>query len=308
MLCLLFRRRPLQPSCLKTLLSRRLHTGRVERVTLTPVGNLDVLAKRWRALEVESDGGFFRSWTFLGCEATARFSRASLLSVTQDGVDVALGLLGTCNGQLWLNETGLPELDASFIEHNGLLVRRDQQASVPAALRHATQAGRAVVLSGIDDQMLGAAREAGWAVVRQSRFAPCVTLHTLKGPFLDTLSANARAQIRRSFRSYGPSLRLSRAATLTEALGWFEQMVQLHQTSWIRRGKPGAFAAATARKFHADLIARAWVRGETELLRIDAEGEVVGILYVFVQNCRAHSYQSAFNNKPGNARHKPRLL
>ncbi len=214
----------------------------VERIAFEPIGSLDALGQRWHALEAEADGGFFRSWAFLGCQVAQRFSGASLLSVTQDGADVALGLFGSAHGQLWLNQTGSAALDAPFIERNGLLIRRGEQHSAARALRHVAQSAQATVLSGIDDATMEAAREAGWLVLDQSRFAPCVDLLALSRPYLDTISANARAQIRRSQRSYGPDLHLARAQTLSQAQDWFEQLVALHQASWNRRGIPAPSA------------------------------------------------------------------
>ena len=279
----------------------------VERITLEPIGDLDVLGRRWRALETESDGGFFRSWAFLGCDADRRFAGASLISVTQDGVDLALGLLGEGGGRFWLNETGVPAMDAVFVEHNGLLVRRGGQDPTGAALRHILRS-RPIVMSGVDDATLLAAQEVGWLAVQQSRFAPCVSLHALTTPYLETLSANARAQVRRSRRAYGPNLRLSRAETVPQALCWFDEMVQLHQTSWIRRGKPGAFASQEMREFHTALIARAWDLEAVDLLRVDADGQLVGILYVFASDGRILSYQSGFAYNLDRAREKPGLV
>ena len=256
----------------------------VERITLEPIGDPTVLGQRWRALEAESDGGFFRSWAFLGCDAERRLAGASLLS-----------------------ETGVPAMDAVFIEHNGLLVRRGARNPTAAALRHVLR-GKPVMLSGVDDATLLAAKEAGWLVLQQSRFAPCVALHALTAPYLDTLSANARAQIRRSRRAYGFSLRLSRAETVPQALCWFDELVQLHQTSWTRRGKPGAFASGQMRDFHRALIARAWDASAVDLLRVDANGQTVGVLYQFVHDGRILSYQSGFAYNPDRAREKPGLV
>ncbi len=278
------------------------------RITLEPVGNLDALGQRWRALEADTDAGFFRSWTFLGCQAEDRFAGARLLAATQDGCDVALGLLGQAGGRFWLNQTGRPAQDGSFIEHNGLLAGPLNCGAVQAALGHAVRQGGTLVLAGVGDATLEAAGRVGWLSAVQSRLSPCVDLQKVGGRYLGTLSANARAQIRRSMRLYGPGLALHRAGTVTQALEWFAEMVRLHQASWQRRGLPGAFGDAAMRRFHAALVSRAWPLGEADLLRIEAGGRVVGLLYTLLRDGRVLSYQSGFDYDLDRPREKPGLV
>ncbi len=278
----------------------------MQRLTVTPLGDLTKLAQRWQALEARARPGFFRSWTHLGCLAEARFAQARLLSVMQDGVDVALALLGAGRHRTWLNQTGDAGQDAVFIEHNGLLVARDAGVDTAAALRAARGRGR-LVLSGVDDDTLAAAGRAGALQVEQSRWAPAVRLDTLGQPYLETLSANARAQIRRSMRLYGADLVLSRAGTLEQAQAFFTEMVEVHQESWRRRRQAGAFAEEAMRSFHAALIGRAWPKGEADLLRVTASGRHVGTLYTLIRDGVVASYQSGFAPAE-DARLKPGLV
>ncbi len=278
----------------------------MQRISITPLGDLTTLAQRWRALEARSSPGFFRSWTHLGCLAKDRFALARLLAVTQDGVDIALALLGAGRHRVWLNQTGDAGQDSVFIEHNGLLAARGAKVDVAAALRAARGRGR-LVLSGVDDETLEAAGRAGALQVEQSRWAPAVRLNTLGQPYLDTLSANARGQIRRSMRLYGPDLALARAATLAQAQGFFAEMVEVHQDSWRRRHQHGAFAEEPMRLFHTALIGRAWPRGEADLLRVTAAGRHVGTLYTLLRDGVVASYQSGFTPAE-NAKLKPGLV
>ncbi len=275
----------------------------MQRASLDPIDSFTDLASRWQALERRAGCGFFTSWTFLGCQVADRFSNARLLSLTQDGHDVALALLGYRGGRLWLNQTGAAGQDAVFIEHNGLLAARDEPGTGAALRKACGTAG--LVLSGVNDATLHAARSAGWCHVSQSRWAPRVELRALDRPYLDTLSANTRAQIRRSMRMYGPDLALSRASTPDAARDAFCEMVTLHQAAWRRRGKSGAFADAETRAFHLALIARAWPKEEADLLRVTAGGRHVGTLYMLIRDGVVHSYQSGFapssspQEKPG---------
>ncbi len=279
------------------------------RFSIEPSGDLDLLGERWRALEREADGGFFRSWTFLGCLAHERFPDARLLAVTDGDEDVALALLGRARGRFWLNQTGSPVHDGVFIEHNGLLIRRELHPALPViqgALAEASRQGGTLVLSGIDEPTLQAACHAGWLVERQARFAPAVPLERSDAPYLDSLSANARAQIRRSQRLYGPGLALEAARTVAEAHAMFDELAALHQASWNRRGQPGAFATHEAGRFHRALIGRAWP-AQADLLRVAAGGRVIGLLYNLLQDGRVLAYQSGLE-QPGGPQEKPGLV
>lgn len=280
----------------------------VQTITLEPIEDFCLLGRQWQALEAEADGGFFRSWIFLGCEAETRFAGARLLRVRQGGQDVALALLGRRKNRFCLNHTGDAAADSVFIEHNGLLLRRGHEAVLGAALRHVLRHAPALVLSGVDAATLRAAQEAGWVTGALTRKAPCVAIDSLEKPFLETLSANTRGQIRRSMRAYGDGLALARAATLAEALHCFDDLVVLHEAAWQARGKPGAFAAPGTRAFHTTLIARAWEAGQVDLLRITAQGATIGVLYLFCAGGRAMSYQSGFAFDPADKRAKPGLV
>jgi CelD/BcsL family acetyltransferase involved in cellulose biosynthesis len=275
-------------------------------ISLTPLTDLDPLGPRWRALEAASDGGFFRSWSFLGCRAAERFGAPMLLSVRQDGVDLALGLLNRAGGRLYLGRTGDAGLDTVFVEHNGLLVRRGADAVLVPALR-TLAASAPVMLSGIDDAHLAAARQAGLVELQDSQVAPALNLRDLPIPYLSLLSANARSQIGRAIRLYGPSLKLNRAGDTVEALAWFAALVRLHQARWSRRGQPGAFAHPAVLDFHAALIRAAAPRGEAEMLSATAAGEEVGYLYNFRHGDRVFCYQSGFVPAP-DSRLKPGLV
>ena len=279
----------------------------MQHIALTPIADFAALGRRWQALEAAADGGFFRSWVFLGCMAETRFAGAHVLSVEQDGQDVALGLLGRRSGRLWLNETGDRVADSVFIEHNGLLVQRGHEDVVGPALRHAAR-HCPVVLSGVDQATCRALSDDLWLERQQTRFAPGVDVSALAGPFLATLSANTRGQMRRAMRVYGPDLALSRAETTKTALQWFREMVGLHQAAWRRRGKPGAFAERGIADFHEALIARAWPVGGVDVLRVAAGGRHVGTLYQFLHGERVLCYQSGFAYDSPDAREKPGLV
>jgi CelD/BcsL family acetyltransferase involved in cellulose biosynthesis len=116
------------------------------------------------------------------------------------------------------------------------------------------------------------------------------------GDLYPVLSANARQQLRRSFRQFersGP-LQLSQARTAAEALDFFSGLKTLHCASWGRRGKPHAFTGAFFEPFHRLLIERTLGEGGVQLLRAAAGERVIGYLYNFRMGGRIYAYQSGF--------------
>ena len=277
-------------------------------ISFDPVTDAGALEGRWRALEALADGGFFRGWTYLG-NLLPHFAAPHLLSVRQDGRDMALGLFDRRGRRLSLHETGDPAWDRLYVEHNGLLLHPQAGACVTAALGHAVAQG-SVTLSGIDAAHLQAAGDAGVVQLRKTDFAPALDVAALAATgrtHLDSLSANARAQIRRAMRLYGLGLALQPAASVAEAHEFFDRLVALHQASWTARGVPGAFANPAIRAFHVRMIATGFPRGEIALLRIAAGTREIGILYQFQHGATMLSYQSGFTPE-ADARQKPGLV
>ena len=303
-------------------------TDATQQTTLTPVTDWAALGERWRQLESRAEASFFQTWTWIGCLVPERFDDPVLLDVQRSGRTVALGLFNRRRGRvfdtLWLHETGSPQLDSLFIEYNGLLIDAacaagaDQtlRATCLAAARHAALAGRPrarrLILNGVDDIHLRAATASGTVSSLTTRQAPALDLAALRRNGLgheDVLSANTRAQLRRSLRGYAAigALAVRRAADAPEAHRFLDELAKLHQATWQRRGRAGAFADPHFASFHHALIDRAMPRGEIELWRISAGPAVIGYLYNFQHRGRILAYQSGFDYALADRRAKPGL-
>jgi CelD/BcsL family acetyltransferase involved in cellulose biosynthesis len=276
------------------------------RLTFAPARDLAAIAADWRALEEAADPSFFQSWTWVGCLAEARFPDPWLLRAERAGRLVGLALLNRRGGQFWLNESGDPALDATYVEHNGVLLARGAADLLPSCLARLLAAGRRLHLSGVDAAHLAAARQAGAVWVRCASIAPFVDLATLPGDYLASLSANTRQQLRRSDRSFG-TIGVRRAATVDEAASFLDALAALHQATWTARGRPGAFANPEFRRFHRALLACAVPRGEAELLRITGDVGVIGYLYNFRLRGRVLAYQAGFDYRAAPKHGKPGL-
>jgi CelD/BcsL family acetyltransferase involved in cellulose biosynthesis len=300
--------------------------GRLADVTVSlhRPANLEALGDAWRALEREADGSFFTSWTWVGCQAVLRFDDPVVLEARSANRTAALALCNRRNSRvfgetLWLGESGDRELDSIFVEHNGPLVARGTGAAV---VRHCLNAlvfrgydggcirTREIVMSGIGEELLLAAGETGAHLqTHASRLAPRIEFSQIAGPYLDALSPNTRYQIRRSGRRYADrgQVRLTRAATLSDAHAFLDGLIHLHQAYWRGRMRPGAFANPRFVSFHRELLDRGFARNEIDLLRIDAGADVVGYLYSFCYRGRVYAYQSGFDYDGITPHHKPGL-
>jgi CelD/BcsL family acetyltransferase involved in cellulose biosynthesis len=299
-----------------------------QEITLTPVADWAALGERWRDLESRAEASFFQTWSWIGCLAAERYDDPVLLQAQRAGRTVALGLFNRRRGwifdTLWLHETGLPQLDSLFIEHNGLLTHAAATAEANeavhaaclAAARHAPLAGRLrgrrLILNGVDATYLRAAAASGTVFGLTTRQAPALDLAALRRNGVgheDVLSANTRAQLRRSLRGYATLGAVSArcAADAAEAHRFLDDLASLHQATWQRRGRAGAFAEPHFARFHHALIDRALPRGEVELWRVSAGPVAIGYLYNFHHRGRILAYQSGFDYGLADRRAKPGL-
>lgn len=283
-------------------------------VESAPVRAFEEVGEAWRALEARTGGhAFFQSWTWVGCLAEERYDDPVLLRAVDAGQVVGLALFNRRGRSLHLAESGQTEFDAPFTEHNAPLIAAGAGAEVlPALLRAAWR------VAGVRRLMLGGApagvlRAAGGVAYRlREDPAPFVDLEALRRggqPWMATLGANTRYQLRRSARhleKLGP-LRLARADGLAQALAWLDELSALHTESWQRRGQDGAFAADFSRRFHRRLVERAEPRGELDLLRLTAGEVALGYLYNFRLGGRVYAYQSGLSQAHADGHGKPGL-
>ena len=112
--------------------------------------------------------------------------------------------------------------------------------------------------------------------------------------YLDTLSANSRAQIRRAMRllaQRGP-LVCEVATEVGTALEWLESLIGFHQARWSARGHDGAFGSEFTRRFHHRLVSEGVPAGRGWMTRLRAGEHVLGYLYNLQHGGVVYNYQS----------------
>jgi CelD/BcsL family acetyltransferase involved in cellulose biosynthesis len=294
-------------------------------IDIQPIANVSALAADWASLEGRADCSFFQSWAWTGCLAEERFDDPWLLSARRDGNIVALALFnrgprrGPLTGRPFLmGESGRPDLDTIFIEHNGIMLDAAEPPELAescwaalAAFRSGLRSPRWIV-SGVPEAMREGLMPHMRAVTLAMRPAPYIDLShlPLEATLLDSLSANARQQLRRSLRAWekiGP-LRLDIAETVEQADLFLDGLQSLHQRYWTGRGKPGAFAKPFFARFHHALIRRPAEGQSMDLIRVSAGDRIVGYLYNLVHRGWVAAYQSGFDFGPDAEQLRPGLI
>ncbi len=299
-------------------------------VNLAPLPALEELAAEWRDLESRSVGSFFTSWSWIGLwirllnNATdLRLIRAAAGQQTV-GLGVLVGRAEHRNRVIFsktlrLHATGNLDFDILAIECNGFLVARGAEEMVSLAmLNHLIARERTwdeLVLDGLwgtPQWPIHAAGVRPRAKHYANHYVKLAAVRQAPGGYLSLLGAKTRSRIRRSCKEYGAvgPLTLHAATDKTQALEFFEGLKTLHQSYWISRGKPGAFANPFFERFHRQLVDEAFNRGEVQLLAMDVGGRRLGYIYNFIYQGRVYNYQSGLDyalcdkhNRPGLVAH-----
>ena len=298
-------------------------------VTLDALTRLEQLRAEWLALEACSDASFFISWAWMGTWLASLPSTKSfrILRVRRAGQLIGLGVLGRHVGRhmgpvsargLFLNATGDAAFDSLTIEYNDLLARRGEAELVRRAvieqLPRLSRRWDELHLPGVEPSAHWSRHvRAGYA--QHARRSPTYQVDLTRvrardGDYLGLLSANTRAQIRRSIKEYEKlgALVLEQPQSLDAALACFEALIALHQAAWADRGEPGSFAAPYIRDFHAQLIRTQFAAGGVQLLHLRAGEHTVGYLYNFVWRGRVYNYQSGLDYALGGKHARPGLV
>ncbi|MCB2106406.1 MAG: GNAT family N-acetyltransferase [Rhodobacteraceae bacterium] len=306
-------------------------------VDLRPLPPLENLARDWQELECRSCGSFFTSWTWIGAwldtviQERNAAANLSLLTV-RDGKPVAMAILGRRNAWTWpigrefgaVNQIGDSALDGIWIEYNDLLAATGHEKhSLDALLQYiaadrtpgAVQIPKGVRWAGLSAASVERIRAFDLAfTIRRASKCRWVNLTQDHGDidlYLSHLSSNSRQQIRRSLRLLFGDKRPRIERTVPETLASdLQKFKQMHVDAWRkRRGHDGAYANPLFETFLHRLISAGIANGSVELLKINSDSTLVGILINFIYRGSVYAYQSAFQYyddnriKPGIASH-----
>lgn len=300
-------------------------------VSMEPCPRLIELAAVWGELEGRSDGSFFTSWTWIHAwlstfASDGALPRASLMTARAGSCVVGLAVIGEHDARSFLkrghiaalHQSGVPADDTIFIEYNDFLMdRRFAEPTREAMLRFIAARHAAwceVRLNGATPALAQAVTQSGLPHrVTRSHICPWVDLSRISpglGGYLGVLSKNTRQQIQRSLRLYEQEgeVSLQPAAGETEALGFLDELADLHRRSWHdRKGHGGAFTSARFERFARALVMTGNANGSVQLLRASAGSASIGYLLNFAHQGHVYAYQSGFSYRDDN-RYRPGLV
>lgn len=280
-------------------------------------GEWPSLAPIWAELAHTSPHSSFylsAEWITAWLEVFGSSVPCQLLGFEEQGRTVAMCLLTSTREsrgpfrvlRLYLNTGGEPVSERTLMEFNNILCVPGKEEAVAKALGHYMNdlAWDEFAIGGIcPGPVLTALQRKGFSDVpaktnvRSRFFVDLDALRNSGGSYLESLSANTRAQIRRSLRHYADrgTIQIEIAPDLQTAERYFAEMCRLHQAVWRSRGEPGAFPGGRRLQFHRALIRLAYAKGSVHLLRVTAGEHTLGILYNFMQNGKIYFFQSGFN-------------
>jgi CelD/BcsL family acetyltransferase involved in cellulose biosynthesis len=297
---------------------------------IVPTPPIDVLGPLWRELEARSDCSFFLSWNWVGCWIEETGLKPAILIGRDRGKVVLLGALAPMRRHdiarfpvagLHLQSTGELARDIITTEYNGFLIDLRvspwiQQQAVGFLMRGPVVSGHRrneLHLKNVTVPYDINFAETGIRCIRlEDKPSWRVDLDAIRASgksYLGHLRPNTRQQMRRSMRLYERKGKLvaQRARDVPEALRFLEELKELHQQTWTRRGETGSFAYPFFERFQRRLIATGVPRGTVEIVRVTSGGQTIGYLYNFVWRGTVLAYQSGLAYE-ADARLKPGLV
>jgi CelD/BcsL family acetyltransferase involved in cellulose biosynthesis len=288
------------------------------------------IAPLWRELEARSDATFFLTWHWMGAWIATLGAPPPLLIGEASGARVLLGFVvpfrrreaGLIRADgLRLHSIGKWEQDCIAIEYNGFLVDhewagRAEQAAITWLLNQPNGASlrpnELHVTAMLDQHRETWTPPSTLIQIPNRKPSWRVDLAAIRASgrrYLDTLSANTRAQIRRSMRLFDAvgGLTATWAPDVSTGLSFLDGLRDLHQRQWTARGEPGGFASCFFEQFQRRLIADCLPEGSVEIVRIDRGTEPIGYLYNLIWRGHVFAFVSGLLYEPDN-RLKPGLV
>lgn len=277
------------------------------------------IADNWQELEKVSQSSIFLSWHWIGNWLRIRQECLNLVlvSVYKNNKIIALSIFSErqvirnklIKSNIWsLHEYQMPNMNM-VIQYNGILAEKGyEKIAQEKILRFLTDERKEwdeLIISGVDIESpiinnklinkLGLMSEI--TAISECNYIDLDKLRNQGKDYLLTLSRNTRYQINRSIRKYNDygEIKISIAASLNEALVYFNELKTLHQIHWKKKGHKGSFSNENWEKFHKNIIRASIDTGKIQLVRISAGKKVIGYLYNLIMNRHVFAIQSGFN-------------
>ena len=268
----------------------------------------------WRDLESRAKPSVFLSWSWI--KHMLNLEQCGLKVLCVETEEKVIGLCLFCIRetrifnlltikQSYINRYGTEDLDQIWIEYNDFLVDASQGLTIKKAMLEyffVNNLADEVILGMSDTQsardLSATLPEIKTRSIIQS-FGYLTDLHNCESleHYLDTLSKNTRAQIKRSYKLLRQSgqLELHEATTISEKLDFFRCAGERHRQRWANTEFGTGFNNPKFVKFHEALIADPHQQHATRLFKLSLDTNELGYIYILTQENKWLFYLSALN-------------
>jgi hypothetical protein len=210
--------------------------------------------------------------------------------------------------RIYLNMSGENEIEDTTIEYNDVLCLEGWHEDVTRCLAAHLKSRRwdEFIANGLTGgSAVGAMPWASFTnaeperIARTSYYVDLAAARALSPSFEASIGPRSRKNVRRYMNLYRAlgECGVEAPADAEGAVAMFDEMVALHQSAWIDRGKPGAFASARVVDLHRGLIRRSFNSGMVLLLRVTAGRTVLGVAHNFVFRGKVYAYQQGLRQE-----------
>ena len=289
------------------------------RAETIEIKNIEDIQESWIDLQGRANCSYFQSWGWIGTwlKEIANDLNPVLVKISLDDLTVGMGIFVSKDikrhylirsHSTYLNEYPFDGRNM-VIEYNGLLVAKGHEKEVYAkTIQH--------LYSNFyesEEFYYGAVTEDEcFQHLRQNNIDSCGKVEQIEKSlswsvnlnkvgnqvegYLDSLSKNRKAQIRRCIKVYEEKsvIALQEARNKSEALLFFDRLKQLHTERWQIRNKKGSFANSKWECFHRTLIESRFDDGEVQLIQVGNKEGAIGYLYSFIWRRQVYVLQTGF--------------
>ncbi|KZZ35579.1 MULTISPECIES: GNAT family N-acetyltransferase [unclassified Oleiphilus] len=278
---------------------------------------------KWKELLPYCQHNFFQSipWVETWLEALPNQHPVYLVSCSVNGTPLS-GMIISFNKTvrlhivhsdgLYLNNTGDTHLDELTTEYNQILVNRtlskaNQNDVIKGLLAHLDKIANwnevflPALASETRDNLISLPPLLNTRLklvkTTKSYFVDLDKIRESDLDYLKLLSSNKRSQIKRSISGYQQSsnIEVQEAESTGQAITMLEELAELHQIEWTKRGKAGAFSNTFFFNFHRKLITDYFDSDYIQVLKIHTKDNIIGYLYNFLYQGEVLFYQCGFN-------------
>lgn len=262
--------------------------------------DINQLKALWTSLAPKANETVFQSWAWIDAWLHTMLPKVIVLECKLAEQTVGICLLTQCTPKryglnintLYLQQTGLHYQDQIWVEYNQPLVDQRYQKEVIAAISHYVMAVLHTwdewVLSGImvSDRLFYT--DTSHFYIHQQWITPCfgvdlAALKTAGKPYIDTLSANTRYQLRRAEKKLVKRghTGIARPGSVAEAITWFDEIGPLHIKRWGHSAEGSGFSNPDFVAFHHYVIAQYWQAGLVDIAALTVDNNRIAFFYNF---------------------------